>query len=183
MKLLCKLSLALAVALALVAAPRAAAVAQTLKPVAVVSIASVQENLADVAYVTRAAGMPDYGDTARFLVSAMASGIDKGRPIGMYFLPKEREFHAVAFVPLDKDGLNTILKVHKDQLGDPKDVGDGIVEVGRGRTVFIKEQGGWGFVAEQKEFLAALPQDPAAVLGDLPQKYNVPIDSGHSIDE
>jgi hypothetical protein len=165
--------LAPVVAVALVAVPLLAAVGQTLKPVAVVAIASVKENLADVSYVTRAAGMPDYGDTARFLVSAMASGIDKERPIGMYFLPKEREFHAVAFVPLDKDGLATILKVHKDQLGDPKEVGDGIVELGRARTVFIKEQGGWAFVAEQKEFLTGLPLDPAVVLGDLPKKYNV----------
>jgi len=143
------------------------------KPVAVVSIASVKETLNDIGYVTRLAGMADQGDTARFFASAMTSGIDE-RPIGLYFVPKNGEFHTIAFVPMDKDGgLNTILKLHRDQLGEPKDVGDGILQVGRARTVFIKDQNGWAFVSENKQHLADLPQDPASLLGDLPKNYNV----------
>lgn len=168
-----KLGLAAGLLSLLLVAPRARAQEVALKPIGIVSLASVNENLADVAYITRAAGMPDYGDTARFLVGAMSAGIDKARPIGMYFVPKGSEFHAVAFVPLEANGLSTIFKVHKDQLGEPKDLGGGLFEVGRGRTVFIKEQGGWGFVAEKRDFLTDLPLDPAAILGDLPTKYNV----------
>jgi hypothetical protein len=144
-----------------------------LKPVAVVSIASIKETLNDIGYVTRLAGMADQGDTARFFASAMTSGIDKERPIGLYFLPKNGEFHTVAFVPMDKDGLNTILKLHRDQLGEAKDAGDGVVQVGRARTVFIKDQNGWAFVSENKQHLADLPPDPASLLGDLPKDYNV----------
>ena len=168
-----KLGLAAGLFSLLLAAPAARAQEASLKPVGIVSLASFNENLADVAYITRAAGMPDYGDTARFLVGAMSAGIDKARPIGMYFVPKQQEFHAVAFVPLDTNGLSTIFKVHKDQLGEPKDLGGGLYQVGRARTVFIKEQGGWGFVAEKQDFLTDLPQDPAAILGDLPAKYNI----------
>src|SRR6476469_9377824 len=102
----------------------------------------------------------------------MPSGIDKERPIGLYFVPKNGEFHTVAFVPMDKDGLSTILKLHRDQLGEAKDAGDSVGQVGRLRTVFIKDQAGWAFVAENKQHLVDLPQDPASLLGDLPKSYN-----------
>ena len=173
MKSSLNLALAPLLALALLTQPLASAVAQALKPVGVVSIAGIKENLADVAYITRTAGMPDYGDTARFFVGAMASGIDKARPIGMYFVPRGNEFHAVAFLPLEPNGLATILKVHKEQLGEPKDVGNGILELGNNRTVFAKEQAGWVFIAENKDSLTGLPQDPVTLLGDLPKSYNV----------
>ena len=172
MKSLFNLALAAAAIVALCSAPLAAK-AQALKPVAVVSVASIKENLADVAYVTRAAGMPDYGDTAKFFAGALTAGIDKERPIGMYVVPQAGEFHGIAFIPLEANGLTTILKVHKEQLGEPKDAGNGILEIGNSKTVFIKEQGGWAFVAEGKEYLTGLPQDPIALLGDLHKKYNV----------
>src|SRR5215475_11248159 len=106
-KFLLNMALASLVVLSLICAPLASAVGQQdgtgqgLKPVAVVSIASIKENLADVGYVTRAAGMADYGDTAKFFASALSAGIDKERPIGLYVVPKMGDFHAVAFVPLE----------------------------------------------------------------------------------
>jgi len=171
-KFLLKLALVPLFALTAVSLPLSSAVAQALKPVAVVSIASIKETLADVDYITRAAGMADYGNTARFFTGAMASGIDKERPIGMYFVPQNDEFHAVAFMPLEPNGLATIFKIHKEKLGEPKDLGDGVWEAGTNKSVFIKEQGGWAFVAENKEGLKVLPQDPSTLLGDLPKSYN-----------
>ena len=106
------------------------------------------------------AGMPDYGDTAKFFAGRLTAGIDKERPIGMYVVPQAGEFHGIAFIPLEANGLTTILKVHKEQLGEPKDAGNGILEIGNSKTVFVKEQGGWAFVAEGKEYLTGLPQDP-----------------------
>ena len=97
MNCLLKRALSALLALALLSLPLAAARAQAtagaqaFKPVAVVSLASIKENLNDIGYVTRVAGMADQGDTARFLASAMASGIDKERPIGMYFVPNRRD--------------------------------------------------------------------------------------------
>lgn len=161
-----------ALALALLAAPLAAVWAQTVKPVAVVSIASVKENLADVAYLSGIAGMADAGKSAMFFGNAFTAGIDKTRPIGLYVVPEAGDFHGVAFVPVSD--LKVLLEVHKETIGTPKDVGNNILEIGAmGRTAFIKEQAGWAFVAESKEHLAGLPQDPVALLGDLPKKYNV----------
>src|SRR5262245_48193721 len=89
--LLVKRTLGLALAIALSISSLSTATAQGpksaetgLKPVAVVSLASIKETLNDIGYVTRLAGMADQGDTARFFASAMTSGIDKERPIGLY---------------------------------------------------------------------------------------------------
>jgi hypothetical protein len=170
-------------ALALLSLPLAAALAQntlglSAKPVAIVSVAPIRETLNDLAYVTRMAGMEDQGELLRLTLGAAVSGIDKDRPIGLYFVPKDDEFQGVAFIPLAPEGLKTILKMYKERLGEPKDVGGGILQVGMGNTVFIKEvtspnQQSWLFAAADKEHLANLPQDPASVLGDLPKTYNV----------
>ncbi|HEX5106331.1 MAG TPA: hypothetical protein VFV87_21070, partial [Pirellulaceae bacterium] len=159
------------VALALAVAPPTAAIAQTVKPVAVVSLASVEENLADVAYITRIAGQEDVGKTAMLFGNALTAGIDKSRPGGMYVVPQAGDFHAVAFVPVSN--LKLLLEVHKEQVGEPEDVGGNILKIGMDRTAYVKEVGGWAFVAESKEHLSNLPQDPAALLGDLPKTYNV----------
>jgi hypothetical protein len=169
--------------LALLSLPLATALAQNTlglaaKPVGIVSIAPIRENLNDLAYVTRMAGMEDQGELLRLTLGAAVSGIDKDRPIGLYFVPKDDEFQGVAFIPLAPDGLKTILKMYKERLGEPKDVGGGILQVGMGNTAFIKEvtspnQQSWLFAAADKEHLANLPQDPAGVLGDLTKTYNV----------
>jgi len=145
--------------------------AQELKPVAVVAIASVEEMLADIGYITTTAGMEDAGKTARLFGSALTAGIDKKRPAGMYVIPKDGDFHAIAFIPVSN--LKQLLEIHKEYVGEPRDAGDGILEIGMDRTAFVKEQGGWAFIAESSEHLTGLPKDPAALLGDLAKKYNI----------
>ncbi len=163
------LLLALAALTPLLAA--SSALAQDLKPVAVVSIASVEETLADIGYITAIAGMEDAGKTVRLFGSALTAGMDKKRPAGLYVVPKDGDFHAIAFIPVND--LKQLLEIHKEYVGEPRDAGGGILEVGMGRSAFIKEQGGWAFVAESTEHLTGLPQDPLKLLGDLPKRYNI----------
>lgn len=163
-----------AAALALLAAPVARpATAQTVKPVIVLSIASIEENLDDVGYITKAAGAEDAGKTARFFGNAFTNGLDKTKPIGMYVVPQAGDFHAVVFVPV-KD-LKLVLGTFKEQLGEPREAGEGVLEVGDKQTVFIKEQNGWAFIAQSKDQLTALPQDPQKLLGKLPEQYNIAV--------
>lgn len=170
MKRLSHLLLVACAALAVLAAP-AAALAQQFKPVAIVSVASLDENLADIGYITRAAGMEDTGRTVRLLAAGLTAGIDRTRPIGLYVVPQAGDFHAVAFLPVSD--LRLLLQVHADQIGEPKDVGGGILEIGRDEKAYVKEQAGWAFVAQSQDHLGGLPADPVALLGDLPKKYNV----------
>ena len=61
-------------------------------------------------------GMADYGKTARFFVGAMTAGIDKERPDRhVRRARRPASFTPSAFVPLEPNGLDTILKVHKEQ--------------------------------------------------------------------
>jgi hypothetical protein len=159
-------------ALAPLVAPLAA-MAQDLKPVAVVSIASVEETLADVGYITSIAGMEDAGKTARLFGSALTAGMDKKRPAGLYIVPKDGDFHGIAFIPVSD--LKQLLEIHKEYVGEARDAGGGILEVGMGRSAFIKEQNGWAFVAESTEHLTGLPDDPLKLLGDLPKQYNLAV--------
>jgi hypothetical protein len=148
-----------------------AALAQDLKPVAVVSIASVEETLADVGYITSIAGMEDAGRTARLFGSALTSGMDKKRPAGLYIVPKDGDFHGIAFIPVSD--LKQLLDLHKEYIGEPRDAGGGILEIGMDKSAFIKEQNGWAFVAESSDHLTGLPEDPLKLLGDLPKQYNI----------
>jgi len=158
--------------LALVALPVSQLAAQT-KPVAVVSLSSIQETLADIGYVTRAAGAEDAGRTAILLGNAFTNGLDKKRPMGLYVVQSAGEFQGVAFIPVTD--INTVFETFKEQLGEPKDVGDGILEVGTAQTAYVKEVNGWAFVSQTKDHLAKLPADPAALLGQLPTQYNVAV--------
>jgi hypothetical protein len=170
-KLLNRLFLLPLLGLALCTAPLASATAQDLKPVAIVSIASVERNLADIVYLTRIVGMEDSGKTAMLFGNALTAGMDKTRPSGLLVVPAGNNFHAVAFLPVTD--LKLLLEVHKEQVGEPKDVGGSVLEIGTDQKAFVKEQNGWAFLAEKKEQLGSLPADPAQLLGDLPKNYNV----------
>jgi hypothetical protein len=157
-------------AVALIAVPLSA-LAQEVKPVAVVSIASIEDTLADVGYITKATGNEDAGRTAILFGNAFTNGFDKKKPIGAYVIAAGGEYHPIAFAPVTN--LAQILETYKEQLGEPKDAGDGVQEVGMGQTAFIKEQTGWVFIAQQKEHLVNLPADPSTLLGTLPKEYNI----------
>ena len=172
MKPLVRILFRCAAALALLAAPLSLASAQ-LKPVLVVSVAGVDEVLADIKYVTKASGFEGAGNTADFFGKAYSNGVDRKRPIGVIVTPKEGgEFVSLSFVPISD--MKAILAMLKEPVGEPKDAGDGVLELAAGpQTIFIKETGGWAFVAQQKEHLADLPADPTTLLGSLPKDYTL----------
>ncbi|WP_254511792.1 hypothetical protein [Anatilimnocola floriformis] len=149
------------------------AMAQEVKPVVVVSIASIEDTLTDVGYITKAAGYEDVGKTAMLFGNAFTGGFDKKKPIGAYVTMSGGEPRPVIFVPVTN--LQQILETFKEQLGEPKDAGDGVFEIGKAASAFYKEQAGWVFIAQQKEYLVGLPADPAALLGKLPKDYNVAV--------
>lgn len=165
--------LAVAAVLAPVLAVAQFATAQEIKPVAVISVASVEDMLADVGYITKAAGQEEIGRTAILFGNAFTGGFDKKKPIGAYVIPQGGDFQVIGFIPVTD--LNTILTTYEAQLGKPKDAGDGVLEVGMGESVFIKEQTGWAFVARDKEHLVGLPADPSTLLGTLPKDYNLAV--------
>jgi hypothetical protein len=154
----------------LLLAPVAAAPAQDLKPLAVVSIAPVDKLLGDVDYLTTAGGAADAGRLVTLILGPYIDGIDRTKPAGAYVTLDGDKPVAVAFIPT-KD-LVKIQATLRDQLGEPKDVGDGIQQMGDAQ-VFLKLVGGYTFVAQDQAHLATLPKDPALLLGGLDKTYSV----------
>lgn len=155
---------------ALLLAPAAVAPAQELKPLAVVSIAPVDKLLGDVDYLTKAGGAADAGRLVTLIAGPYIDGVDRTKPAGAYVRLDGEMPVAVAFVPV-KD-LTKILATLKDQVGEPKDVGDGVQQLGDAE-VFVKLDGAYAFVAQDAAHLTGLPKDPAALLGGLDKTYSI----------
>jgi hypothetical protein len=146
------------------------------QPVAVVSIASIEEVLGDIGYLTETAGQGDFGKMIALLSGGYTVGMDKKRPLGMVVTLKDDEPSGLMFLPVKN--LEAVLAGIEDQVGKPKDAGDGILELSDtgGRPIFLKQVEGWTFVSQKANELADLPQfDPAAALGDLTQNYTVAV--------
>jgi hypothetical protein len=152
----------------LLLAPAAIAQAQDVKPVAVVSIAPVDKILGDVDYLSKAAGQADAGRLATLIAGPYIDGLDRTKPSGAFVTLDGETPIAVGFVAT-KD-LTRVLATLKDSVGEPKDVGDGVQQLGDSQ-VFLKLVGGYTFVAQDAAHLAKLPKDPAALLGGLEKTY------------
>lgn len=163
-----------ALLLALLVLPATNVVAQGLKPAVVVSIASVDEHLSDAEYLFEAAGQKDAIALIKFSAMAFLDGFDTKKPIGGAVMLDTGEPTGLVFVPV-KD-LDKVLGKIPGGLA-PEDAGDGISKIATpaGEDVFIKESGGYAFVTNDKNNLAALPADPTTLLGGLDQKYNLAV--------
>ncbi|QDU95504.1 hypothetical protein [Lignipirellula cremea] len=156
-----------------IAAPVASAADQqpAFQPAVVVSVASANKILKDIAYLAEAVGQPDMGNLVVFLSSGYTVGVDKAKPAGVFLTFVEGQPAPVTFIPVTD--LKKLMSTHRTVIGEAKDIGGGVWELeGDASTLYIKEQDGYAYAAQQKEFLATLP--PAAtVLGDLPTRYSL----------
>ena len=102
------------------------------------------------------------------------AGLDAGRPWGALGAFTGTETQAVAFVPVTN--VNHLLDALEGQVGTPEDVGEGIqrIEI-RNMALFVKQQGNWAFVAQTREALSGLPEDPSALLAGLHQEYDLAV--------
>ena len=159
----------------LVAIPLNTAQAQApRKQVAMLSISSVDALLGTINYLTEAGGAPQYGQVAAVMAQPYTEGWDTANPIGLVLTTDgQQDFAPLAFVPV-KD-LGKALSMLEDQFGAARDVRDGIKELPMFPPVFLKQQGGFAFVAQAAEALDNLPANPVAQLGKLPQDYDVAI--------
>jgi len=160
--------------LLLVALPVAQVQAQQQKKtVAVMSVSSVDSLLGNVGYIAESAGFPEAMGIVTMMGGEYLEGIDRGKPIGMVLNTDGQEFTPLGFIPV-KD-LNRIFAAMEDTMGSPRDAGNGIKEIPGFQPVFVKEQDGFAFVGQTVESMAALPKNPVASLGNLPQEYDFAI--------
>lgn len=145
------------------------------KPVLVVSLSSLNEMLGDVAAMTKLADQENIGQIAVGMAGLYTVGLDKTRPSGLVVSLDGVEPKAIAFVPVTD--LPKLLNVHKQTIGTPKDVGNGVLEIGsdRPQPIYVKEQNGWAFIGQSSTQLQNLPKDPSLLLGGLDKQYDIAV--------
>lgn len=145
-------------------------------PVVVVSVAGADEVVGDIAYLTEATGFGDIGRLIALMAGPYTAQLDKSKPSGSYihFDEDDRPI-VVGFIPVKN--LDALLATLVDQVGEPEDAGDGIVEIGTDnpQSMFIKETDGWAFLSNKKAHLKDVPKNPAKLLGKLPEQYTLAV--------
>jgi len=141
------------------------------EPMVVVSATSIETLLADINYISELAGVTDAGRMATMMARPYTAGLDKTRPVGIAWSP---QFQPLVLLPVDD--LQTTFGVLKEQFGEPRDAGNGVLELQVGAfPIFIKEQNKWAFVSQTMEGLQDLPADPTTLLEKLPNQYDLAI--------
>ncbi len=156
------------------AAPLAQSHAQSApEPAVVISVANFTQQMGDIDYLVEAAGFAQMKFMAQTMVKQYTKGINPDSPAGimMYFNEDSEEPDFLGFVAVSN-------------LDDLLDTISGLAEVDEGEDfttiitddeteLLIKEVDGHAFFSNKESMFEKLPENPAGLLGDLPEKYNL----------
>lgn len=180
-----KKSLLSLVALALLAsaAPLAKAqeeAANAGQPVVVATFSGYAELKRDLGYLGTLSGNPEMAQGLEQLLMLFTqnqglAGLDQKRPWGAALsLSSEGGYPVLVFLPVDD--LKKLLDALGAIVGAAVDAGDGVFEIKQGAmTLFIKQQGKWAYLAQQKSELDKLPADPLVLLGGIDKQYDLAV--------
>jgi len=147
--------------------------ARAAEKVVVVSLKPATQLFSDVEYLLDATGMAGLGQFFLPQVKVFFQGGDTDKPIGAVVMVEETEFKVLGFVPV-KD-LKAVLGQLQEQLGEPKELENGVFELRGAQPMFVKEQEGWAYIAQSPDALADLPAAPATLLEGLDEKYDIAV--------
>jgi hypothetical protein len=146
------------------------------KPVVTVSFAGYSELKADVEAIGKLSGRPELAQLMEAMLAMVTqgkglAGLDKDRAIGAVLLNDgSEEFTGYAFMPIAD--LAPYVELMKAAMGDSVKAVDGVYEIPiRSETMYLTQKGKWTYIAQKKETLASVSNDPASMLGDLPKRY------------
>jgi hypothetical protein len=145
--------------------------ARAAEKVLVVSLKPTEQLFADVDYLFRAAGLQQMSQFILPQLKSYVQGVNEKQPIGVVVLVEQSEFIPLGFLPVTN--LDTLLGQLQQQLGEPVDAGDGVLELLGPQPLFVKQQGGWAYFGQNKESLKQLPNDPVKLLDGLETEYEI----------
>lgn len=157
----------------------AAEPAALMKPVVVATLAGYDELYRDIDYLGQVSGNPDLARGIEGLVAIFTQlqglvGLDKMRPLGAAVRSDGRQFQIFAFLPVNN--IKQLFSALSGIVNVPEKIGDRQWRIRtRAGTAFIRQQGDWAFIAQLEDQLNDLPDDPAAMLGDLPKHYDLAV--------
>jgi hypothetical protein len=174
----------------------APALAESPKPLAVLSLASYDDARFNVESVGFVAESPEMPTSLSSLIRLYAQGreltsLDASKPWGAVIQLADGKLSAYGFAPVtDPESLAWDLDEYIDSTTE---VGDGVYKVvgtEPGKQLYAKVVDGWIFAADCPEALDSVPADPATLLEGANKKYdvavrlvlkNVPADAGKEI--
>ncbi len=151
------------------------------KPVAVVSFAGYEALMEDIALVGQLSDHPDLDRGLEAMLKLFTknrglAGLDKSRPWGVAVHTTDGEdFPGYLFIPVTNPA--ELADVLQPYLGTPEEVSDGVFKLEHeGDPVYAApKKGDWVFLSDKPENLADTPADPASLLGDMPENYDLAV--------
>lgn len=149
------------------------------KPWVTVSFAGYDKLVADLGLIGQLGGNPGLGKQIEMMSLMLPQGEGSKGPLA---LDTKQPWGAVltsgsdyyAFVPVSD--LKPIMALAKAQLGKEIKSEKGVYEFpANGKTVFAVQKGKWAFLADSADKLDKVATDPAPLLGDLPQRYDLAV--------
>jgi hypothetical protein len=148
------------------------------KPVVVLSFAGYAELKRDLEYLGTLAGNPRMADGLEQLLLLFTQGqglggVDQARPWGAALsINSEASQSSAAFLPVSD--FDKFIETLSAVIAEPVDAGDDVYEIRRNpNTYFLKHQGEWVYIAQQKSDLDDLPDDPLKQLRGLDKEYDL----------
>lgn len=151
-----------------------------MKPVAVLSFSGYAELKRDLDYLGAASGNPDMANQLEAMLGLFTqgqglAGLEQDKPWGAAAALPEGGFgvpNVIAFLPVAD--VQKLLGALAAITGEPVDKGDGVLEIKKdANAVYVKEQDGWAYVAQNAETLGNLPADPLKLLGGIEKQYDL----------
>ena len=148
-----------------------------MKKLAVVSVSSYNELIKDIGFIGSLGGKPGVAQKLEGLLLIFTQGqglqgLDKTQPWGVIARVQGEQFEFVGCLPVkDLQQLLNLLQSFDINV-QPAD-GGAFQITGQGQTLFVKPKAGWAFVAQSSDALRNLPDNPAAELRTLSDKYDL----------
>jgi len=154
------------------------AAASEIKTVAVVGAASYNNLIGDVNFVGSLAERPELGQVlqgtiALFTQGKGLDGIDQSKPWGIIVQTDGQNFLPVGCIAVTD--IDKVLSLAQGFGAQVQDGADGAKQIAlpNGQTIHVKETGGWVYIGQTEDALAALPADPAAELNKIVADYDL----------
>jgi hypothetical protein len=154
-------------------APQAATLTaqQPQAPIASISVAPLDRAIPEMSYLLNAMNIPEMVGVMEMMTGFYTKGLDRSRPIAIL----------VSFDGTSPDFQVCVpMKDHKQWFQimsgmglDPEELAEGLYEISAaGQVMIAKVANGWMYLGQSEDSLSTVPEDPAALLGDLPERYS-----------
>jgi len=140
-------------------------------PIAAISVAPLDRAIPEMSYLLNAMNIPEMVGVMEMMTGFYTKGLDRSRPIAIL----------VSFDGTAPDFQVCIpMKDHKQWFQimsgmglEPEELAEGLYEISAaGQVMIAKVANGWMYLGQSEDSLSAVPEDPAALIGDLPERYS-----------